>query len=90
MFRRDWVPPKEYNNSEYEGLALELSDDFPALAFRINYTNHKRKAKVGDDDFSFTQLFIDQDGRGNFCYEEEGGDMKCDVIGILIQKVIKD
>ena len=35
MFRRDWVPPEEYNNSEYEGLDLELSDNFPALAFRI-------------------------------------------------------
>ena len=90
MSRVGWILPDEYENSEYEGLNLQDSDDFPALAFRINFTNHKRKAKVGDDDFSFTQLIIYQDGRGNFCYEEEGGDMKCDAIGILIQKVIKD
>ena len=90
MSRVGWILPDDYENSEYAGLNLQDSDNFPALAFRINYTNHKRKAKVGDDDFSFTQLFIDQDERGNFCYEEEGGDMKCDAIGMLIQEVIKD
>jgi hypothetical protein len=71
VFRRDWIPPYEYNNQVYEGLDLELSDDFPALAFRINCEYSGRKPKVGDKNVSFRQLLIDEDDKGNFYYKEK-------------------
>ena len=61
MFRNGWISSSEYQNSEYVGLGLDLSDDFPALAFRINYDIPGRKSKIADKNFSFQQLTIRKD-----------------------------